>query len=742
MKRKTTLGVMLALAATAPAVVVPKLVSAQAQDAAAGATTGITGGGTPSNPNLAPAEYPDVPRGHWAYNALNTLSQAGILEGLPDGTYAGNKPMTRYEFAVAIARLLVKIPNTVGGERGERGETGPVGPAGPQGPQGPAGTGGGPAVDLGPYALKSDLPDFNQFARKSDIPNVSNFITRDAVNDLIAALRREFAQELERLGVRVDALENRVTNLEGRINKPPKTVMSVGVLHRVGTANYIHNESNPNLNENIGGGTLPGVGGVFGPSFPIGRNVLRGNNTTFDRFGTPENLLPVLPSQRVSGSRERVANAKYSYTDIELRLTDRITDRLSGTAALRSQGNTTEDPWAGESGGSAYLREAYVVADLSDRSPLGIRGLTGVLGRQHTKYAQGLLYNNDLSPTDQAHLMFSLGPVRLSGFLGASDGNSATDLPGTFFGSATNPYLTTGAVGNFGLSGVRGTQVGGSAANLSGAVVGFPSAPGGTFSPGGPANFSPATVRPEANESAVRASFDLFRLSGQPVGIGYTRLLAGVQNQKGDAIDLTIPLFNRTVGIEYVRQLRYFNGARTASNDHSGLADRPNAFNVTLPVLRTRFIDLDASYGRADDAFEYFVASSANPFARTYAEALFDRPMALGAPMINGGGNGVARPGEPLYMAAKRVYDIKGTARIPFFFLKRLPIDFRYYRAKGSKSTDVVGAGRVDLGDVYSLGTTFALSPGLDLEVKGGIYDVPGPYRAIRYFRVGANVGF
>jgi hypothetical protein len=36
-------------------------------------------------------EGADVPRGHWAYNALNTLSQAGILEGLPDGTYAGNK---------------------------------------------------------------------------------------------------------------------------------------------------------------------------------------------------------------------------------------------------------------------------------------------------------------------------------------------------------------------------------------------------------------------------------------------------------------------------------------------------------------------------------------------------------------------------------------------------------------------------------------------------------------------------
>jgi hypothetical protein len=35
---------------------------------------------------------------------LNRLSQAGIIEGHPNGTYAGNKPMTRYEFAFAIAR--------------------------------------------------------------------------------------------------------------------------------------------------------------------------------------------------------------------------------------------------------------------------------------------------------------------------------------------------------------------------------------------------------------------------------------------------------------------------------------------------------------------------------------------------------------------------------------------------------------------------------------------------------------
>lgn len=48
-------------------------------------------------------EYPDVPAGHWAYAAIDKLSQAGIIEEYPGGQR--NRLMTRYEFAVAIARL-------------------------------------------------------------------------------------------------------------------------------------------------------------------------------------------------------------------------------------------------------------------------------------------------------------------------------------------------------------------------------------------------------------------------------------------------------------------------------------------------------------------------------------------------------------------------------------------------------------------------------------------------------------
>lgn len=55
---------------------------------------------------VAQPEIHDVPRGHWAYEAVTTLSLRGIFEGDLEGRFNGNQPITRYEFAVALARLL------------------------------------------------------------------------------------------------------------------------------------------------------------------------------------------------------------------------------------------------------------------------------------------------------------------------------------------------------------------------------------------------------------------------------------------------------------------------------------------------------------------------------------------------------------------------------------------------------------------------------------------------------------
>lgn len=52
--------------------------------------------------------FSDVPQGHWAYASLAKLSGSGILEGYPDGTFKGERTMTRYEMAQIVAKALAK----------------------------------------------------------------------------------------------------------------------------------------------------------------------------------------------------------------------------------------------------------------------------------------------------------------------------------------------------------------------------------------------------------------------------------------------------------------------------------------------------------------------------------------------------------------------------------------------------------------------------------------------------------
>ena len=52
--------------------------------------------------------FSDVESNSWAYEAVASLSDRNIIEGYPDGTFRGNKHITRYELAQTTARLLAK----------------------------------------------------------------------------------------------------------------------------------------------------------------------------------------------------------------------------------------------------------------------------------------------------------------------------------------------------------------------------------------------------------------------------------------------------------------------------------------------------------------------------------------------------------------------------------------------------------------------------------------------------------
>lgn len=55
------------------------------------------------------ASFSDVPEGHWSYGAIDQLVKDGILEGNGDGTFAGDRAMSRYEMAAVIARAQEKL---------------------------------------------------------------------------------------------------------------------------------------------------------------------------------------------------------------------------------------------------------------------------------------------------------------------------------------------------------------------------------------------------------------------------------------------------------------------------------------------------------------------------------------------------------------------------------------------------------------------------------------------------------
>lgn len=171
----------------------------------------------------------EVPMGHWAYDALEILAERKILLGYPDGRLRGERPLSRYEFAMAISRLLDDLPGTGKSEaavpsaseethapaetaetraasvpHGISGPPGPVGPAGPAGPQAPLGPTGHPGPIGG--------------------------IDQDEVTTVVERLLAEFGEELCQIRGGVDSLRTDVRDLADRVTaaEQARTTRPVG----------------------------------------------------------------------------------------------------------------------------------------------------------------------------------------------------------------------------------------------------------------------------------------------------------------------------------------------------------------------------------------------------------------------------------------------------------------------------------------------------------------------------------
>ncbi|MDO4920412.1 MAG: S-layer homology domain-containing protein [Phascolarctobacterium sp.] len=66
---------------------------------------GVTASAYAANP------FSDVPAGHWAYDSVNKLAAAGVIDGYADGAFGGDKLMTRYEMAQIVAKAMAKGAN-------------------------------------------------------------------------------------------------------------------------------------------------------------------------------------------------------------------------------------------------------------------------------------------------------------------------------------------------------------------------------------------------------------------------------------------------------------------------------------------------------------------------------------------------------------------------------------------------------------------------------------------------------
>jgi len=66
---------------------------------------GVTASAYAANP------FSDVPAGHWAYDSVNKLAAAGIVDGYGNGTFGGERLMTRYEMAQIVAKAMAKGAN-------------------------------------------------------------------------------------------------------------------------------------------------------------------------------------------------------------------------------------------------------------------------------------------------------------------------------------------------------------------------------------------------------------------------------------------------------------------------------------------------------------------------------------------------------------------------------------------------------------------------------------------------------
>lgn len=164
----------------------------------------------------------DVSPGDWAYEALRSLVERyGCIAGYPDGTFRGNRAMTRYEFAAGLNACLQQVERLIASSTGE-------------------------------------------FVRREDLETMQRMV-------------QEFQLELATLGTRVDSLEGRVAFLEDRqfsVTSKLTGSADFGLIDAWGNRRAVPSGQQPTEDLNVNTFTPGRVGLNFDSSF-TGEDLLR-----------------------------------------------------------------------------------------------------------------------------------------------------------------------------------------------------------------------------------------------------------------------------------------------------------------------------------------------------------------------------------------------------------------------------------------------------------------------------------
>jgi hypothetical protein len=377
---------------------------------------------------------------------------------------------------------------------------------------------------------------------------------------------------------------------------------------------------------------------------------------------------------------------KFGYVDFTMNVAAQVNENVRVKAQVKYLSGTAEDAWAGDTSGLGALREAVVEAKTNWGN--------FSIGRQRYNWGQGLLLDTDLQYMDGINWNYRLGE-NASFSLAWADADSGLGAADGDFGTR---YATGGAAS-------RSTIA-------AGLAQGPPTSGNGVVRP-----FPNATLA-SVNDQIFGGRLD-WTFSVGRIGIGY--LHDGFAGQQGWSVDTTFNVWKRNVAIEYVKQTQNFNGGDTSGDD--------KAWYVRAEILKGNNWNLNAAYAKVGEDFQPFVASSLNPYARTYTEAVFDRPLHVGAPLLGragaGGGSG-----------ARRLFALyKGwEASLTYRFGGKNPLDIRYYQGDDFRG--------VSLGKVWTVSYTFPLTEGIDVELKYGQFSADQAVNDMKFARVGALINF